>query len=271
VKAARRSRETADSRLLELLASIYGLIELEEFRRGIVDALRTSLRADWVSLNEFGETGTPIATIVAPPVAAEVHEGFGRLGHQNPLVQRSMRTRDGRVYRLSDLVSQEELHALPLYRDVYAPIGLEHQIAFTLPHEPPRMLGIALSRKRHDFDDWERDVLERARPFLIQGYRNAVHYERARMVSGTGNGNGNGNGHAPKDALRARGLTPREAEVVGLIAAGRSNRDAAAELGLSARTVQKHLEHAYRKLGVRTRSEAAAMTWELADGRVPVP
>lgn len=35
----------------------------------------------------------------------------------------------------------------------------------------------------------------------------------------------------------------------------------ATELGLSPRTVQKHLEHAYPKLGVRTRSEAAQVVW----------
>jgi DNA-binding CsgD family transcriptional regulator len=259
--------------LLDLIGSVHGLLELGEFRTGLLAALQEAAPSDWISINDLGPDPATAVVLIEPPFPPAAHETFARLAHENPLIRRYQQTLDGRAYRFSDVTTRRELHELALYREFYGPIGLEHQIAFTLPHEPPRMLGIALSRKRRDFDDWERDVLERARPFLIQGYRNAVHYERARMVSGNGNGNGKGNGHgrAPKDALRARGLTPREAEVVGLIAAGRSNRDAAAELGLSARTVQKHLEHAYRKLGVRTRSEAAAMTWELADGRVPVP
>lgn len=67
--------------------------------------------------------------------------------------------------------------------------------------------------------------------------------------------------------LRARGLTGREADVVRQVAAGRSNRDAAVALGVSVRTVQKHLERAFRKLGVKTRSEAAAEVWALASER----
>jgi DNA-binding CsgD family transcriptional regulator len=63
--------------------------------------------------------------------------------------------------------------------------------------------------------------------------------------------------------LQAAGLTAREAQVVRLVALGSSNRDVAAALGVSDRTVGKHLEHAFRKLEVRTRSEAAARAWAL--------
>jgi len=51
-------------------------------------------------------------------------------------------------------------------------------------------------------------------------------------------------------------LTAREAEVLGWVGRGKTNRDVAALLGLSARTVQKHLEHVYQKLGVETRTAA---------------
>ncbi len=49
-------------------------------------------------------------------------------------------------------------------------------------------------------------------------------------------------------------LTPREREVVALAGAGRTNREVAVALGLSARTVETHLQRAYRKLGVNDRS-----------------
>jgi predicted ATPase/DNA-binding CsgD family transcriptional regulator len=52
------------------------------------------------------------------------------------------------------------------------------------------------------------------------------------------------------------GLSRREAEVLGLIAAGRSNRQIAAELFISARTVERHIENLYRKLDVHNRAEA---------------
>ena len=54
-------------------------------------------------------------------------------------------------------------------------------------------------------------------------------------------------------------LTPRENDVLGWLAKGKTNRDIAEILGMSPRTVNKHLEHIFIKLGVETRSAAVAM------------
>jgi len=54
-------------------------------------------------------------------------------------------------------------------------------------------------------------------------------------------------------------LTTREAEVLLWISYGKSNGDISTVLSISPRTVQKHLEHVYEKLGVETRSAAAAI------------
>ena len=63
----------------------------------------------------------------------------------------------------------------------------------------------------------------------------------------------------PADALSLRAalpLTPRQREVLDWVAAGKTNRDVAAILGASPRTVEKHLERIYEKLGVETRTAA---------------
>lgn len=54
-------------------------------------------------------------------------------------------------------------------------------------------------------------------------------------------------------------LTAREAEVLLWITRGKSNRDVAEILSLSPRTVNKHLEQIYAKLGVENRTAAAAL------------
>ena len=54
-------------------------------------------------------------------------------------------------------------------------------------------------------------------------------------------------------------LTPRESEVLMWVARGKSNRDIAEILNLSPRTVNKHLEQIYAKLGVENRTSAAAL------------
>jgi DNA-binding NarL/FixJ family response regulator len=54
-------------------------------------------------------------------------------------------------------------------------------------------------------------------------------------------------------------LTPRELATLRLIADGKSNKDIAAELGISERTVKTHLGHLFEKLGVTSRTEAVAI------------
>ena len=59
--------------------------------------------------------------------------------------------------------------------------------------------------------------------------------------------------------LQQAALTRRETEVLSWLAKGKTNRDIAEILGMSPRTVNKHLEHIFDKLGVETRSAAAAI------------
>jgi DNA-binding response OmpR family regulator len=66
------------------------------------------------------------------------------------------------------------------------------------------------------------------------------------------------NRQSEDEMLRERfGLTHRESEVLLWIAKGKANRDIGEILGLSARTVNKHLEQIYSKLGVENRASAA--------------
>jgi predicted ATPase/DNA-binding CsgD family transcriptional regulator len=57
-------------------------------------------------------------------------------------------------------------------------------------------------------------------------------------------------------------LTPRESEVASLVARGLTNRDIAAQLFLSVRTVEVHVDHILTKLGFRTRTQLAAWAHE---------
>lgn len=66
-------------------------------------------------------------------------------------------------------------------------------------------------------------------------------------------------GAAHSSRLSEAALTPRETEVLSWLAKGKTNRDIADILGMSHRTVNKHLEHIFEKLGVETRAAAAAL------------
>ena len=67
-------------------------------------------------------------------------------------------------------------------------------------------------------------------------------------------------------AQREYGLTARELEVLRLLALGRSNRDIAAELFISAKTASVHVSNIMAKLGVASRVEAAAIAYRLGLG-----
>ena len=60
------------------------------------------------------------------------------------------------------------------------------------------------------------------------------------------------------------GLTPREAEVLNLVARGYTNREIAATLVISVKTASVHVSHILRKLGAPSRLEAAAIAHRLA-------
>jgi DNA-binding CsgD family transcriptional regulator len=58
-------------------------------------------------------------------------------------------------------------------------------------------------------------------------------------------------------------LTTREREVLEWLATGKTNRDIADIIGAKRRTVEKHLEHIYEKLGVETRTAAVMRAYRV--------
>lgn len=236
--------------MLSLVGELIGLVELDEFCHALMRVLRAAVPSDWAALNELPAGLPRTISLSEPPVPAEMHELFARLGTENPIAAHFMHTGDGRATRFSDLVTRRELHRLELYKLVYRPLRVEYQIAFTLPSQATRLLGVVLSRERADFTDRERELLNVARPFVIQLYRSALAY----TMSGRGS-------HLALEPLQALGLTRRQAEVLRLIATGHSAPEAAVALGISPRTAQKHLELCYRALGVTNRSAASRAAW----------
>jgi DNA-binding NarL/FixJ family response regulator len=65
-------------------------------------------------------------------------------------------------------------------------------------------------------------------------------------------------GQAPVAAADPNGLTPREVEVLRLVAGGGTNAEIAHRLGLSVHTVERHAANLYRKVGARGRADATA-------------
>jgi len=69
--------------------------------------------------------------------------------------------------------------------------------------------------------------------------------------------------------LEKLGLTPREAEVLLWVAQGKTNSEIGTILGAATRTISKHLEHIFRKLGLETRTAATLAALDTLAGRQP--
>ena len=257
VRYRREIAVALEKRVLSIVGELLALQDLDEFCQALLVAMREELGADYCAFHELPPDLPDTISMSEPEVPFEMHEAFARYAIQNPIAAYFLKTRDGRPTRFSDLVSLQELHRLELYREVYRPLGVEYQIALTLPSGADRILGLALSRREHDFTDHERDLLDMARPYLIQIYRNVLAISRDYQAPGA---------RVSAQKLRTLGLTGRQAEVLALLATGYTATQAAATLGIAPRTAQKHLEHCYRTLGVSNRTEACRRAWAAVGG-----
>jgi DNA-binding NarL/FixJ family response regulator len=85
---------------------------------------------------------------------------------------------------------------------------------------------------------------------------------RSLRRSGALAATGNGNGRHQADP----NLSPREREILALLAEGQTKREIAAELVISPKTVGTHIQHVLAKLGVHSRAQAIARAYH--DGLV---
>jgi DNA-binding CsgD family transcriptional regulator len=161
---------------------------------------------------------------------------FDRYFHDHPLVRAHGRNPGAVTRRISDLVADHAFHETPLYNDYYRPIGIQHAMAVPIYVDGRLLVSFVFNRAGSGFRARELELAEAVRPHLANLYRLGGSIPRAAETP----------------------LTAREREVLEWVAAGKTNRDIAAILGAKPRTIEKHLERIYEKLGVETRTAAAA-------------
>ncbi len=179
---------------------------------------------------------------------------FDRHFHEHPLVRFHGSHPRGPTQRISDCPVGGAFRKSAMYADYYSRIGIQHVMALPLRIDESNVVSIVFNRSTSDFRNTERAVLEAVRPVLAALYRGSIKREEERGTVRAGQ-------------LECLPLTIAEREVLALVAAGKTNAEVAELLGNSPRTVQKHLERIFAKLGVETRTAAAVRALTAAGAR----
>ncbi len=230
--------------LLDLTAELHECADEPALYRHLTTQVPRIVETDLVSFNRIDLSGANGGTYTSfdsgLDAGPQLAQAFDEFAHQHPLVAEYARTGDGAPRRMSDHIPLQRLRRLELFEHVFRPLETQHQIGIALTAAPEIVVGLGLNRSRRDFSDDELSLMR-----LLHGQLPAVFSHVAfKPRSDAG---------APAD------LTAREQQLWALLEHGRSNREMAVLLGVNRRTVEKHLQHLYRKLGVPHRAAAAAL------------
>lgn len=227
---------------LDFMLDVTAIEQPDSLVRAVVERLPRLVDSELTTLS-ICDLGAGTRRVISWPhdaISSSDQACFNRLIHTHPLVRFHSTHAYGGARRISDCPDGMEFRRGELYNDYYRRIGIDHVVAVPVVASTGLVMSYVLNRRGRDFDDRESALLDAMRPALSNLYRLAS-WSRALP--------------APPPAGSA--LTPREEAVLRMVAAGQSDKQVAVALGSSVRTVQKHLEHAYAKLGVSNRTAAA--------------
>jgi DNA-binding CsgD family transcriptional regulator len=171
--------------VLGVVRAVAAAHDPDEFSRVAVERVAHLIPSDVVTINEVDpEAGRTVylaepASWPGPPNGGEI---LAALAEQHPLIYHFLSTGDGSAHRISDFWTQAKYHSSPIYQLLYGPMGVEYQMAVTLPAPRPIVVGIALSRCDNDFSERDRSVLNVLRPHLAQAWYNAKDQGHLRML-----------------------------------------------------------------------------------------
>lgn len=208
--------------------------------------------ADTVTFSELDVTGTGTALVEthgAPALSPDEEVRWRRLLPTHPYAT-WLTTAPAGTSRLTDVVELSRLERTEVWAECLEPRGHRFQAALTFECHHNDLRLMSLWREDRDFRDAEIEAFERVRRVVDAGF--AMRDAAGSMREWSGEGPG------PR-------LTPRQREVAALVALGLTNDQVARRLGISTRTVRKHVADLFEVADVRSRT--ALTGWWRQGGR----
>ncbi|MGN6502668.1 MAG: response regulator transcription factor [Pseudolysinimonas sp.] len=189
-------------------------------------------RAGWVTINR--DTGV-MSGYHVPEMLPHIIPLMPRDLDAVPMVAELIAAPTAGSLRISDVVATSAWMASPLRRDVYLPLGGQHQIGSLITSDPSLLETVAVFRNDSDFSDAELATVEE--------FARHVRLTTARIRRADG-------------VAAEQSLTARQRQVLAALEGGATLRRAGWELGVSEKTIENHLQAIYRRLGVTNRAAA---------------
>jgi DNA-binding CsgD family transcriptional regulator len=224
-----------------------------DLKQAALELLTDIFEADYCGLNDINlqqpDNSYRLEIYPAHPAATALTVELGLQVTAEPLADHPIINHFARPgtpphpVRLSDLTGDRELRRTRAYAKTLRPIGANHELVLlTRRSGTVAATAFALTRSSPNFSDATLRTAEAVQPVLV-----AIS---AAMRARSGRSEGSG-----WDGIQGT-LTSRELEVLQLVATGLTTQAIARACRISRRTAEKHLEHAYAKLGVHDRVSA---------------
>lgn len=209
----------------------------------VLEVLQDLVRCDDLSFLDYDPKARreyvyqDVSETTVDPEPEEEMELFWDHFWDDPHCSYSVTSGDERTVTISsDFCSRRQWHQSAMYVDCLGKYGVESDAIVYISSPAGRTRRLILFRgPGPDFDQRDRLLLSLLRPHLDELYQDLQRRRRVDL-----------------------GLTPRQHEVLDLVAAGYTNTDIARKLVVSATTVRTHLENVFRQLDVTNRSAAVA-------------
>lgn len=256
---------------LDLAATAAECRDVDEVRVSLLPALARAVGAEIAIYHQVGLVGDLQEYGVAWPGDLDLETAltnYPAVARHSPLVRHFATHGACEVVSLGQLVSPRQWHDSPLYQESHRQLGIEDHLALAVHLADGRMHALSFGRDHGTFTQLSRDLLALLAPHVRAGIRRSLMAPTPYRVLRTFPHPVSTwqTGPALTASPLAPRLTPREREVLSLATGGYTSYQVSRRLGLSIRTVDKHLEHTFRKLGASSRSDAAARWRELTNG-----
>lgn len=165
-------RRDADA-TLALVDEIRRVATLDAYADAVMSGLFDLIDCQDVSYNEIDPSARRVAWRTLPDqgeLMAEFAPTFERLMQQNPLIHHYDLTGDTRALMWSDFMPVEQLRQTELHREMFSKLGIDHQMAVTLPAAPGIIVGVAVNSPS-PFTERDRAIMNTLRPYLSHTYR----------------------------------------------------------------------------------------------------